>query len=65
MTQFDNPWELLSAVNMVMGLANYDKNVTQDTISKQTQDILESIHKHLMIQDDKIDKILEVLDEKD
>lgn len=63
----------LSILSFAVGLQNLDLNVSQQDIQSQTQDlytqfnkqiktVLSEIHSHLEKQDDKIDKILQLLD---
>lgn len=63
----------LSILSFAVGLQNLDLNVSQQDIQSQTQDLytqfnkqiktaLSEIHSHLEKQDDKIDKILQLLD---
>lgn len=63
----------LSILSFAVGLQNLDLNVSQQDIQNQTQDLytqfnkqiktaLSEIHSHLEKQDDKIDKILQLLD---
>lgn len=62
----------LSILSFAVGLQNLDLNVSQQDIQNQTQDLytqfnkqiktaLSEIHSHLEKQDDKIDKILQLL----
>ena len=53
----------LAIFSTILGLANYQENVDQslfqDVIDSQTNDI----HIHLQLQDEKIDKILSILEQ--
>lgn len=70
-----NQLELLDVMNVlsfVISVMNYDENLTQsdkqdlsNEFSKKMDKLLGDIHLHLNSQDEKINKILEVLNEKD
>ena len=64
--------DILSVLSFVIGLKNLDLNVDQNDMDAQTREIdkranelvrnaIAEIHKHLETQDEKINKILEVL----
>ena len=64
--------DILSVLSFVIGLKNLDLNVDQNDMDAQTREIdkranelvrnaIAEIHKHLEMQDEKINKILEVL----
>lgn len=64
--------DILNVLSFVIGLINLDLNVDQNDMDAQTREIsdranalvnnaIEDIHKHLLSQDAKIDRILEVL----
>ena len=64
--------DILSIMSFVIGLMNLDENLTQndkqelqEDLSKQVHLLLDEIHKHLQSQDDKLDKILELLGERE
>ena len=50
--------DLLSIMSFVIGLMNLDMNITQEDVDNQTQTILNELHGHLEIQDNKLDNIL-------
>lgn len=56
--------DIIGIVSFVVGVANYNENVDQSSLQEVTDKAIADIHAHLKIQDDKIDKILEVLDKK-
>ena len=45
-------------------MLNYEENLSQSDFQEVTRLQTEDIHKHLLLQDEKIDKILEVLEGK-
>lgn len=60
--------DTINLISFFIGIMNLNENLTQgdkqellETFSKKADDLLKEIHSHLQIQDDKIDKILEVL----
>ena len=54
--------DLLSIMSFVIGLMNLDINITQKDVDNQTQTILNELHGHLEIQDNKLDSIIERLE---
>lgn len=68
----DGALDLLTIFGLVIGIENLDLNVSQNDLQEQTavldskvdkkvQEALLEIHKHLELQDRKIDFIIEVL----
>jgi hypothetical protein len=60
-------YDLLDAITMVsfiVGLLNYGENVDQTTINDTVQSAVQDIHGHLAKQDEKITKILQLLEGK-
>lgn len=60
-------YDLLDAITMVsfiIGLLNYGENVDQTTINDTVQSAVKDIHDHLSEQDEKITKILQLLEGK-
>lgn len=58
-------YDLLDAITMVsfiVGLLNYGENVDQTTINNTVQSAVQDIHDHLSEQDEKITKILQLLE---
>ena len=53
--------DILSVISFVIGVANYEENVSQSEVQDLVQKAVENIHQHLEMQDQKIDKIMEVL----
>lgn len=63
--RFDSTLNILS---FTLGLMNLRENLTQndkqemiDSLDKKTRELLSEIHSHLQRQDEKLDKILELL----
>lgn len=53
--------DALSFVSFVIGLQNYIENVDQNTLQEALQKSTNDIHKHLQIQDEKINYIIQQL----
>ena len=60
--------DMLSILSFLLGIMNYGENLTQgdkqelqESLSQKAELLLNEIHGHLQEQDDKIDKILEVI----
>lgn len=60
--------DIITIVGFIVGLQNLDLNIAQEDLDNQTQEldarlhrVVDDIHKHLQMQDDKIDRILEEL----
>jgi len=63
--------DILGIMSFVLGLMNLQENLTQgdkqeliQELGKKTDSVLREIHQHLEFQDQKIDKILELLEGK-
>ena len=63
--------DVLSILSFIVGLQNYDMNVDQNDMQKlqrelyeQLESVVSDIHKHLQLQDEKIDEILRILKSK-
>lgn len=62
--------DLVTLISFVIGLQNLEINITQDDLQdmaakadKKQTDGIEDIHRHLAIQDEKLNKIFEILRE--
>ena len=53
--------DLLSLINFVIGLQNLDMNIDQSDL----EGVVRDIHKHLEMQDAKIDQILKIVSKTD
>ena len=60
--------DILSIISFCVGLENLELNIAQEDLDNQTQEldarlhaVVDDIHMHLQAQDEKIDKILEVV----
>ncbi|MBR3645982.1 MAG: hypothetical protein IKN54_06150 [Lachnospiraceae bacterium] len=57
--------DMLSIISFCVGLQNLDLNIAQDDLDNQTQEldrelrsVVDEIHKHLEMQDEKLDMIM-------
>ena len=57
--------DAMAIVSFLVGMANYEENITQSQLQETAKSIMSDIHSHLKEQDDKIDRILELLEEKE
>ena len=58
-----NIFDVMTVVGFLIGLANYDENITQSDLQDMMKCMLKDVHEHLEEQDNKIDNILELLKE--
>ena len=58
-----NIFDAMTVVGFLIGLANYDENITQSDLQDMMKCMLKDVHEHLEEQDNKIDNILELLKE--
>lgn len=67
--------DYINIVGFLIGLENLNLNITQEDMDKQTADLdarvnaqiheaLTEIHQHLKVQDDKLNKLLKLLEDK-
>lgn len=54
--------DLLSIMSFCIGVMNLELNVTAEDIDNQTQTLLNEVHTHLEMQDNKLDNIIERLE---
>lgn len=57
--------DILAIIGFAIGWANYSENVSQSTMSEAIHSAVSEIHKHLDEQDEKINKILEVIKDEE
>ena len=55
--------DIISLISFYVGLENLSSNISQEDVQQVAEGILNEIHSHLQAQDEKIDKIIEVLHE--
>lgn len=63
--------DLLNILSFVIGILNYQENLTQSDkqellhkVDEDTQTAIQEIHNHLQMQDNKIDKIINILEDR-
>lgn len=63
--------DLLNILSFVIGILNYQENLTQSDkqellhkVDEDTQTAIKEVHNHLQMQDDKIDRIISMLEDK-
>ena len=71
----DGEWtfiDIISLIGFCVGLQNLDLNISQENLDNQTQEldaklpeVVNDIHNHLALQDEKINRILEGMYGKD
>ena len=54
--------DAIAIVSFLVSLANYSESVTQSKLQETIQVAMSDIHKHLHKQDEKLDKLLSVLE---
>lgn len=61
--------DLITLISFVIGLENLELNVSQDDLQKESERLdksmrenVEEIHRHLEVQDRKLNQIMELLD---
>lgn len=57
--------DVLGIASFIVGLANYGENLDQRSAQDMLKAQSEDIHAHLKMQDEKIDKILDLLGGKE
>lgn len=58
-----NMLDAMTVVGFMIGLANYEENITQSDLQEITKGVVNDIHEHLKEQDSKMDSILRLLKE--
>ena len=63
--------DLLNILSFVIGILNYQENLTQSDkqellhkVDEDTQTAIQEIHNHLQMQDNRIDKIINILEDR-
>lgn len=57
-----NVLDAMSFVSFMIGVANYSENLDQTKAQEMLNDVMSEVHKHLKEQDDKMDRILELME---
>lgn len=56
-----NIMDAMAIVSFVIGLANYNENIGQTDLQEVVNGAIDDIHRHLQMQDNKIDMIIKML----
>lgn len=59
-----NMLDAMTILGFLIGVANYDENITQSDLQEMMKSALNDIHSHLQEQDRKINDILKMLKEE-
>lgn len=57
-------YDAMAVTSFLLGMANYNENVSQSQLQETAKSIIKDIHNHLQQQDDKIDYIINLLENK-
>lgn len=57
-------YDAMAMTSFLLGMANYNENVSQNQLQETAKSIINDIHNHLQQQDDKIDYIINLLENK-
>lgn len=52
----------MAFIGFLIGVANYEENLTQSDVQSMIKGALQNVHEHLEEQDNKIDHIIELLE---
>lgn len=55
------PLDVLAVISFIIGWFNFIENVDQTAVQDVVQKAVDDIHEHLLSQDEKIDKIINML----
>ena len=58
----ENLLNAVAMVSFIMSLANYSENLDQSSTQDMLNKVVGDIHSHLKEQDEKIDKIMDILE---
>ena len=61
----DSILDAMAIVSFLVGMTNYEENITQSQLQEVAKSIMSDIHTHLKEQDNKIDRIIELLEKED
>lgn len=54
--------DALAIISFIIGLANYDENIGQSDMQNAVSSAVSDIHSHLADQDEKINRLIELLE---
>lgn len=58
-------YDAMAMTSFLLGMANYNENISQSQLQEIAKSIIRDIHNHLQQQDDKIDYIISLLEKKE
>lgn len=64
MSRNNGLYDAMAMTSFLLGIANYNENISQSQLQEIAKSIIKDIHNHLQQQDDKIDYIINLLEEK-
>lgn len=59
-----NMMDLINIISFVIGIANYNENIDQSTLQSVAESIMQTINKHLEVQDRKLNYIISKLEKE-
>lgn len=57
-------YDAMAMTSFLLGMANYNENISQSQLQEIAENIIKDVHNHLQQQDDKIDYIINLLENK-
>ena len=57
-------YDAMAMTSFLLGIANYNENISQSQLQEIAESIIKDVHNHLQQQDDKIDYIINLLENK-
>ena len=57
-------YDAMAMTSFLLGMANYNENISQSQLQETAKSIIKDIHNHLQEQDDKIDYIISLLEKE-
>lgn len=57
-------YDAMAMTSFLLGMANYNENISQSQLQEIAESIIKDVHNHLQQQDDKIDYIINLLENK-
>ena len=64
MSRNNGLYDAMAITSFLLGMANYNENVSQSQLQETAKGIVKDIRNHLQQQDDKIDYIINLLENK-
>lgn len=64
MSRNNGLYDAMAVTSFLLGMANYNENISQNQLQETAKGIIKDIHLHLQEQDDKIDYIISLLEKE-